>query len=159
MPESNFQRYNTPEPHFQELGSQTPTGGSADSGALKVFKAIVKVILVIGAIIFIVPIILIVACFAIMIFGSAFAFLPLVGTMGSAAMLLAVVSRDKKRKRPSNKYLPLLVFLGVFLVLLAAGQYDVQSLSCPLHFDYVSNLFVPLTPLMASFAVFKISRK
>jgi hypothetical protein len=158
MAESQFQRYEMPDPNFQELGSKPPANVSSPSGTLKTLKAIVKVILWIGAVILLAPVALIVLCFAIMIFGSAFSFLPLVGTVSSAALLMMVVSRDNKNKR-SNKYMSLFIFLGVFLFLLAAGQYNVQSLSCPLHFDYVSNLFIPLTPLMASLTVFKISKR
>jgi hypothetical protein len=146
------------EQQFQGFAQETQNVNQSESGVGSFFKKLVKGVLIIGGIIFLIPVVLVLICFAILILGSAFAVLPLVSTLGSATMLVTVVSKDKGDKR-SRKYFPLLVFLGIFLLLLVAGQYDVQSFNCPLHFDYVSNLFVPLTPLMASLAVFKISKK
>tara|TARA_Y100000310_G_C20641512_1_gene794204 strand:- start:576 stop:1106 length:531 start_codon:yes stop_codon:yes gene_type:complete len=117
------------------------------SGTAKFFKGLVKTILVIGGVIFIIPIVLLAVCLVIVFGSSIFNVLPLFDFMGAGTILLTGFTL-KYNKKISKKYLPLLLFAMTFSMLFLAGQYDIQSFSCPLHYNY--NLFMPIIQLFAS---------
>lgn len=117
------------------------------SGTAKFFKGLVKVILIVGGIIFIIPVFLLVVCLVIVFGSSGFNMLPLLDFLGTGTILLTGFTL-MNNKKISKKYLPLLLFAMTFSILFLAGQYDVQSFSCPLHYNY--TLFMPIIQLFAS---------
>ena len=117
------------------------------SGTAKFFKGLVIVILIVGGIIFIIPVVLFVVCLVIVFGSSIFNALPLLDFLGTGTILLTGFTL-MNNKRISKKYLPLLLFAMTFSMLFLAGQYDVQSFSCPLHTSY--QFFMPVIQLFAS---------
>jgi hypothetical protein len=117
------------------------------SGTSSFLKKAVKVILIIGGIIFLIPVVLFVVCLVIVFGSSIFNALPLLDFLGTGTILLTGFTL-MNNKRISKKYLPLLLFAMTFSMLFLAGQYDVQSFSCPLHTNY--QFFMPIIQLFAS---------
>jgi len=118
-----------------------------DSSSGKFFKALVKIILTIGAIIMIIPIIVIVFCLGVLLIFSLGVTIPILKVMGTGTIFLTGFT-IMNNKGISKKYTPLLVFLLIFSALFLAGQYDVQSLNCPLHTNY--NQMMPTLQFFVS---------
>ena len=116
------------------------------SGTTKFFKGLVKVMLIIGGIMLIIPGILLIVCLFIL-FLASLNILPLLNMMGTGTILLSGFTLLNNKKL-SKKYFPFLLFTIIFSMLFLAGQYDVQSFNCPLHYNY--NLFIPIIQLFVS---------
>ena len=120
--------------------SQYQSPPKESSGVATFFKTIVKIILWIGAIILLLPVAAVIFCIVFFILGSIMNIIR-VGTILFTGFTII------NNKRISKKYLPLLIFATIFSLLFLAGQYDVQSFNCPLHYNY--NLFMPIIQLFA----------
>ena len=132
---------------FQAELPTVPVSTKGESSIVKFFKGLVKVILIIGGIIFIIPIVLFVICLVIVFGSSIFNMLPLLDFLGTGTILLTGFTLINNKKI-SKKYLPLLLFAMTFSMLFLAGQYDVQSFSCPLHYNF--SFFMPIIQLFVS---------
>ncbi|MAG47159.1 hypothetical protein CL617_01015 [archaeon] len=117
------------------------------SGSSSLVEKLVKGVLIIGGIIFLIPVVLFVVCLVIVYGSSIFNALPLLDFMGTGTILLTGITL-MNNKKISKKYLPLLLFAMTFSILFLAGQYNVQSFNCPLHTNY--QLFMPIIQLFAS---------
>jgi len=111
---------------------------SQESGLVKAIKTIVKIILIIGGIILLIPVALIAFCL-IVLFGFG------TGGIGFivAIVVIVLIVRSSRKKKAPNKPNPaqqnymLLAFLGItFIFLFAMGQSNVDSFSCPVHYDF-----------------------
>ena len=124
-------QYQSPIQGFQPELSNVPVSTSGESSTAKFFKVLVKIILIIGAIILILPLVAAVICLAIYFILT----LPLINVIGVGTILFTgfTIIINNNNKRISKKYLPLLIFAIIFSLLFLAGQYDVQSFNCLLH--------------------------
>lgn len=129
---------------FQVELPTVPVSTKSESSISKFLKGLLKVILIIGAIIIILPGLAIVFCLIISTLGSIGNVFSLLNIMGVGTVLFTGIALINN-KIFSKEYLLLLIFAMIFSLLFLAGQYDVQTFNCPLHYNY--NFLIPLIQL------------
>ena len=133
----------------EPFNSEVPQSYSAkevsqESSLVKTIKKLIKGILIVGGFILLIPFILFVFCMIMFIPQALYVGNVSTGIFGiifaiGVISLIIGFRRKKKLNKPTHSkqnYL-LLTLVGItFVFLFAMGQSDVESFSCPVHYDF-----------------------